>query len=38
MSNIVIFGFKFTLKGVLRGSQGGKWGKINAIPDKEKCI
>ena len=38
MSNIMIIGFKFPLKGVLRGFQGGKMGKINAMPDKEKCI
>jgi hypothetical protein len=38
MSKIMIFGFKFPLKGVLRGSQGGEVGKINAVPDKEKCI
>ena len=34
----MILGFKFPLKVGLRGFQGGKWGKINAMPDKEKCI
>ena len=41
MSNIMIFGFKFPLKGVLRFFKGvswGKWGKLNALPDKGKCI
>jgi hypothetical protein len=38
MSNIIIFGFKFPLQGVLRGFQGRKLGKINAMPDRGKCI
>ena len=38
MSKLINFSFRFPLKGVFRGFQGGKGGKLRVLPDNVICI